>query len=187
MKQRKQIIALVVLLVAAGAVWYYEKNDSTSSSGTAFVAQNYQLLSIENPQIRWQKLETSRKTEYKSSGRNPFSKASAPPPVNPNGPRAPKSDSYRKQGPELEPPPPPLQPPPGLKFFGYGTVPNGSSRRAFFTEGEEVIIVAEGETLQGRYRILKINNTNLEFEEISSGRRATMPLVEEPAGGGGPT
>ena len=186
MKHRKQIIALVVLLVIAGVVWYYERNDSTAPSGTAFVAQNYQLLSIENPQIRWQKLEASRKTEYKSSGRNPFSKVAAPP-TSPNDPRAPKSDPYRKQGPELPPPPPPLQPPPGLKFFGYGTVPNGTLRLAFLTDGEEVQIVAEGQTLQGRYRILKINNTNLEFEEISSGRRATMPLVEEPAGGGGPT
>jgi hypothetical protein len=185
MKQRKQIIALVVLLVVAGAVWYREKNDTASPSGTAFVAQNYQLLSIENPQIRWQKLEASRKTEYKSSGRNPFSKIAAPTAAVIAAAKA--RDPYVIRTVPVDPPIPPLQPPPGLKFFGYGTVPNGTMRLAFLTDGEEVQIVSEGQTLQGRYRIVKINNTNLEFEELSSGRRATMPLVEEPVAGGGPT
>jgi len=93
--------------------------------------------------------------------------------------------------PEVPPPPPPPPViPPNLKFFGYGTVPNGTSRRAFFSDGDEVYIIAEGETLLGKYRIIKINNNNLEFEEVSSGRRNTTPLVEEPvaaAAAGGPT
>jgi len=66
-----------------------------------------------------------------------------------------------------------------MKFFGYGTVPNGTSRRAFLSDGDEVYIVAEGETLLGRFRIVKVNNTNLEFEEISTGRRNTVALSQE--------
>jgi hypothetical protein len=69
-----------------------------------------------------------------------------------------------------------------LKFFGFGTVPNGTSRRAFFTDGEEVYVLGEGEVLLNRYRVLRIRNANLEFEEISSGRTGTAPLVEEQAG-----
>jgi hypothetical protein len=52
-------------------------------------------------------------------------------------------------------------------------------RRAFFSDGDDVIIVSEGETLLGRYRIVKVNNNNLEFEEIATGRHNTAPLVEE--------
>jgi hypothetical protein len=185
MKQQKQIIALAVLLVIAGAVWYYEKADSTSASGGAFVAQNYQLLSEENPQIQWQKLEASRKTEYKSSGRNPFSKVAAAQPAG-NATLAQNRHPYIGRTVPIPPPEPPFLPPPNLKFFGYGTVPNGTVRLAFLTDGEEPFIVAEGETFQGRYRIVKINNTNLDIQEVSTGRHATMPLVEEPAAGGGP-
>jgi hypothetical protein len=38
--------------------------------------------------------------------------------------------------------------------------------------------VSEGDTLLGRYRILKVGNSNLEFQEISSGLPGTMPLEE---------
>jgi hypothetical protein len=55
-----------------------------------------------------------------------------------------------------------------LKYYGYGTVPNGTARRAYLTDGDEIYVVAEGETLLGRYRILKIGNATLEFEDVTS-------------------
>ncbi|PYT65220.1 MAG: hypothetical protein DMG42_32765 [Acidobacteria bacterium] len=122
----------------------------------------------------------ARKTEYKSSGRNPFSSIQAPPP------RVPRPDKKREiPGPQLPPPPPPPPPltlPSGVKFYGFGTVPNGTSRLAFFSDGQEVYVVAEGEVLLQRFRILRIGNASVEFEEVSSGRTATAPL-EEQAGG----
>ena len=68
-----------------------------------------------------------------------------------------------------------------MKFFGFGTVPNGSARRAFLSDGDEVYIVAEGDTLLGRYRVTKIGNATLEFIEISSGRQG-RPVTMEDAG-----
>jgi GTPase len=68
-----------------------------------------------------------------------------------------------------------------MKFFGYGTIPNGTLRRAFLSDGEEVYIVGEGDTLLGRFRIVKINNANLEFEEIATGRHNTVTMQEEQA------
>jgi hypothetical protein len=68
-----------------------------------------------------------------------------------------------------------------MKFFGYGTVPNGTSKRAFLTDGEEPFIVGEGDTLLGRFRIIRISNATLEFEEISSGRRNSISLDEQAA------
>jgi hypothetical protein len=66
--------------------------------------------------------------------------------------------------------------PPNFRFFGYGTVPNGTPRLAFLSDGDAVFVVAEGETFRGRFRILKIGNATIDFEEISSGRqgRASM-------------
>jgi hypothetical protein len=41
--------------------------------------------------------------------------------------------------------------------------------------------VAEGEILLNRFRILKIGNANLEYEEVSSGLRGTAILEEQGA------
>jgi hypothetical protein len=180
MKQKRQLAILGGLLVVAGLVWYfaYFRGDKPSGdSGNVAAARSYKLLAIDNPELHWPELERARKTEYKGKG-NPFSKEAPTPAHDPVKSAAPS----RPQG----PPPPPVEPPPALpanlKFFGYGVVPNGTSRRAFFSDGEDVFIVSEGETLLGRFRILKVNNTNLEFEEIPTGRRNTAPLVEEQAG-----
>jgi hypothetical protein len=173
MTQRKQIIVLVVLLVVAGAIWYGFMRDRTSaSSGTVSVAENFQLLSVENPQIHRDGPERVRKTEYKGNGRDIFSSIPPPPPQGKNHDPGPSTPPVR-----MTPDPPKVALLP-VKFFGYGAVPSGSNRRAFFTDGEDVYIVSEGEVLLNRFRILKVNNASLDYEEISSGLRGTAPLEE---------
>ncbi len=178
MKQKKQVAVLVVLLLIAGIIWFvyfdHDKPIVTADAGSA--AQNNQLLSVDNPQLHTDRLARARKTEYKSTGRNIFSAIPPPPPQLPHPPKPEPS------GPKVDPPPPP--PPPltlPAKFFGYGTVPNGTARLAFFSDGEDVHVVAEGELLLNRFRILRVGNANLEFEEVSTGRRGTAVLEEQGA------
>jgi len=176
MTQKKQIAILVVLLFIAGTIfWFYFHDKNAAPTDTASVIENFQLLSVENPQLHKDRLERARKSEYKSNGRNIFS-AIPPPPVV-------KVDLNKKTevGTVIHDPPPPAPPTLPVKFFGYGNVPNGTSRRAFFTDGEDVYIVSEGEVLMNRFRILKINNASLDFEETSSGRRGTAALEEQGA------
>ena len=176
MKQKKQIAMLAVLLVTAAIVWFwfFERDKPTVAAGDVSVAQNYQLLSVENPQLHKDEVERARKTEYKSTGRNIFSEIAPPPPEPPHRPKPEPS------GPKQEvPPPTPKVTPLPVKFFGYGTVPNGTSRRAFFTDGEDVYIVAEGEVLLNRFRILKVGNASLEYEEISSGLHGSANLEDQ--------
>lgn len=186
MKQKKQLGILIGLLLVAAFVWRVELEKPEASTGAVNSANNLQLLSVENPQLHTDRIEAARKTEYKGTGRNIFS-AIAPPPVSPAATSkvAEKAVAQRKfVGPMPEVPPPPPPPPTlpaNLKFFGYGTVPNGSSRRAFFTDGEDVYVVAEGEILLNRFRILKVGNDKLEFEEINSGRHGTAMLEEQAA------
>jgi len=179
MKQSQQVILLVVLLVIAGIVWGFERNQHTPAIQTANSIQNYKVLAVENPQIRWPELERAQKTEYKSNGRNPFSMIVPPTPAEV---QKAKADSAQPP-PVALPPPPPTEAklPANLKYFGYGTVPTGSPRRAFITDGEDVYIVTEGDTLLGRYRILKVGNVDLEFQEISSGLPGKAPLEEQAA------
>ena len=175
MTQKNQMIVLAVLVLIMGVVWYFNRTTSATNTGNVATFQNYQLLAVENPQLHRDKMEAAQKTEYHSLGRNPFSEI-APPPDHPQ----PKPvDTHPHPGPMPLPPPPPPTLPPSMKFFGYGTIPNGTLRRAFLSDGDEVYIVGEGDTLLGRFRIVKINNANLEFEEIATGRHATVTLQEE--------
>jgi hypothetical protein len=182
MKQQQKVIVLIVLVAVAVLVWTYSWRQKTSNSQPALL-QDPKLLAVENPSIRWGELRDAQGTEYKSNGRNPFSTIKPPTPA----------EIKKQQDDEAKlraaaPPPVPIEPPkpttaslpPNIKYFGYGTVPAGSPRRAFFVDGDDVYIVREGDTLLGRYRILKVGNTNLEFQEISSGLHGTA-VLEEPA------
>lgn len=178
MNQKSQITVLVVLLVVAALVWHFRPSNPAVIADTAAFVQNYPPLAVDNPQLHWWKLEASRKSEYKSNGRNIFSPV-APFLSSPSPKQNPKPGDSNSVPPSQPAPPPPTL---TVKFFGYGTVPVGGTRRAFFTDGDEVFIVGEGETLLGRYRILKIGNANLEFEEISTGRRGSAVLEEQGPG-----
>jgi hypothetical protein len=176
MNQKTKIAMLAALMLAAAAVFYYDSKDVSFPGKTVpFALRPYSPLPVENPALQRWKLDASRRTEYKSSGRDLFSQTLPPAPVR----HVP--EPVRDPGPQLpvEPPPPSL--PANMKFFGYGTVPNGTSKRAFLSDGEQVYIVGEGDTLLGRFRILRIGNASLEFEEVGTGKRNSASLDEQAA------
>jgi hypothetical protein len=175
MKQRTKIVLLVVLMLAAAGVFYFDSSGVSLPGKTQSLNTTpYIPLPVENPELQRWKLDASRRTDYKSSGRDLFSEV-LPAPTRPK-PQRPADPVPQVPS---EPPPPTL--PANMKFFGSGTVPNGTSKRAFLTDGEEVFIVGEGDTLLGRFRILRISNASLEFEELGSGRRNSAPLDEQAA------
>jgi hypothetical protein len=177
MTQKNQIILLATLVLIMAVVWYFNRTTSTVAPGNVAAFQKYQLLAVENPQLHRDKMESAQKTEYHSLGRNPFSEIAPPTEQQEKKIVA----SHPPPGPPILPPPPPPTLPGNMKFFGYGTIPNGTLRRAFLSDGDEVYIVGEGDTLLGRFRIVKINNANLEFEEIATGRHNTVTLQEDQA------
>jgi hypothetical protein len=177
MTQKNQMILLATLVLIMTVVWYFNRTTVSVAPGNLAAVQNYQLLAVENPQLHRDKMEAAQKTEYHSLGRNPFSEIA--PPKEHKEPV--KVAQHAQQTVPVLPPPPPPSLPPNMKFFGYGTIPNGTLRRAFLSDGDEVYIVGEGDTLLGRFRIVKISNANLEFEEIATGRHATVTMQEEQA------
>jgi hypothetical protein len=176
MNQKTKIALLAVLMLAAAGVFYFDSNGVAHPDKTSFfTAKDYPPLPVENPELRRWKLDASRRTEYKSSGRDLFSETLPPAPVQKRPEPVPAPVIQATP----EPPPPAL--PANMKFFGYGTVPNGTSKRAFLSDGEEVFIVGEGDTLLGKFRILRIGNASLEFEELGTGRRNSATLDEQAA------
>jgi hypothetical protein len=174
MNQKRKIALLVILVLFAFGVFYFDASGIPGKTST-FTSKTYPPLGVENPELRRWKLDASRRTEYKSSGRDLFSESlpPAPPPK--------RKDPTPAPVPQRDPEPPPPALPANMKFFGYGTVPNGTSKRAFLSDGEEVFIVGEGDTLLGRFRILRIGNASLEFEELGTGRRNSANLDEQAA------
>jgi hypothetical protein len=168
MTQKFQLYLFGALLVMLAGVTLFNWDQSPQLAGVFGGNEKFEPLSVENPSLRMDKLERIRKLEYNGSRRSIFTAFMPPPPA----PPAPKPDPSK-----LEPPPEtPLTLP--VKFFGYATDPNSGRKRAFFTNGEDVFILSEGEMLQNRFRLLRIGNATADFEEIQSGKRATLPLEQ---------
>jgi hypothetical protein len=171
MNQKQQIALLGGLVIVAAGVFYFDQRGPGGISGVRASQNAPAPFAIENPTLRRDKLRATQETQYKSSGRDIFSEVVVVP-------LAPKR---KRQPPGPVPPPPPPPPPPltlPVKFYGYGSVP---TKRAFLTDGDKIYIVGEGDTLLGRFRILRISNASLEFEEISTGARGTAPLDQQAA------
>src|SRR5258708_8768123 len=108
----------VLMLVAAGIFYYDSKGPSFSRRASSFSTSLYLPLPVENPALQRWKLDASRRTEYKSSGRDLFSETLPPTPR----PKLPDRDPHPAPQP-VEPAPPRL--PAHMKFFKYSTVPDG--------------------------------------------------------------
>ncbi len=70
------------------------------------------------------------------------------------------------------------------KYFGYVSDFSGTHRRAFFAtnNNDDIIIASEGDTLMGRFRVIRLTNTSADVEEVSTGRRATLAIEQSPTG-----
>lgn len=77
-----------------------------------------------------------------------------------------------------KPPPPPIN----LKFFGYISPAKGGAKRAFFLDGEEILVAAEGEIVKKRYKVVRIGVSSAVLEDVEVQHQQTLPLVEQPTG-----
>jgi hypothetical protein len=175
MSRQFQYTLLAILLVVLALVVYRYYIKPPDNPGILLANDNYTPLGIENPAVRLDLLQKIRSFEYSGRHRNIFSPSLPPPPVQtPTG----GGGKIQPPGPQQDPGPPPLVLP--VKFFGYASDPRTGRRRAFFTDGDDVFIAGEGETLLSRFRVLRIGNSSVEVEEISSKRRTTAILEELP-------
>jgi hypothetical protein len=81
------------------------------------------------------------------------------------------------------PPPPPAPPPPpppppriSLKFYGFTMPAPQGAKRAFFLDGDEILIGAEGDVLKKRYRVVKIGVNSVVMEDLQFKSEQTLPL-----------
>jgi hypothetical protein len=177
------LAGLLVLVIAAGVYYYLNThNDGGALPGVLAADTKFQPLDVREPGLRLDLMAKIRKLDYPGAHRNIFI-ATPPPPPKPTGPAAAEVARRPVVGPRVPPPPPPLQI--AAEFFGYASQPKGGQRFAFFTSGDEILVVGEGDTFLKIYRLDRINNDSADVEEISSGRHQTVPLVQPPDQGAG--
>jgi hypothetical protein len=180
MSERARIYALLGLLAVLAVVAYFYTFDRATVPGLSGVLAadtKFEPLDVHEPSLRLDELDRLRKLEYSGSHRNIF--VAAPPPVpKPTGPAAAAAPPFIGPREQVLPP---LQIP--AEFFGYASQPHTGRRVAFFTSGDDVLVVAEGDKFLNVFRLVRIGNESADIEEIASGRHATVPLVEPPAQG----
>jgi hypothetical protein len=171
--KQKRIILLAGLGVVFLYVIYISNRPSEIAQVVSSADEKFRPIAVENPALKLELLERLKKLQYQGSHRNIFSSVAPPP--------------------ESAVPPPVIAPPPitapggpsgpaplvvPATFYGFVTDAQTGMRRAFFIEGENVYIIAVGEMLLGRYRLIQIGNSSVELEETSTGRRATLTMEE---------
>jgi len=166
-----------VLLVVLAGVAYSNLSGGTQIAGALFANEKIERLKVEDPRLRFDLLEKISKADYTFSGRDP---------TKPSRPRVEVVQRHVTPGP-IGPtlPPTPVEQPLVFpyKYYGYKEDRSGK-RRAFFTDGDSVWIINEGETLMNKWKLVRIGNQSAEMEETGTGRRTTTPLEQLPGGSG---
>jgi hypothetical protein len=80
------------------------------------------------------------------------------------------------------PPPPPPPPPIMLKYYGYSSARGDNRKRAFFLDGDDILVAGEGEVVKKRYRVVRIGVNSVVMEDTQFKHEQTLPLQEEAAG-----
>ena len=122
-----------------------------------------------DPTLRFDLLKSSEGVTYKGSGRDIFRSQAPPPTEIPNVVTPPIN-------PQAQAPPPP--PPINLKLYGYAQRKNGEAKKIFLSSGEDIFVAKEGDIVNRRYKILKINNNSVDVEDVLTNNRQTLYLQQ---------
>jgi hypothetical protein len=125
-----------------------------------------------DPRLKLEQLELAENTEYAGTGRNIFQDQAEP--VIPK----PVDTGFKK--PPVNTPAPVIPPPPpiNLRYFGFANNSGSPVRKAFLSNGDDVFVAAEGDIVNRRYKILHINPTSIEIQDVLSNNTQSIPLSQ---------
>ena len=156
------------------------RSANTMQSGNSHSAQRLESASDLDPSLHPEKMHFAETVEYTGDGRNIFSKYSVPTRVAQAAAAAAakieKPIAPVRTGPVAPagPPPPPQI---DLKFYGTATVQNGV-QKVFLLHGEDVFVAGEGDIVDHRYQVIKINKTDVVVRDLSYNDNQTLALQQ---------
>lgn len=192
-ENKRQVYLLVVLLVLILGIGGFELYQNFSGPSAARAAApprlnaantgaalspagggEAQKLSFANidPVLHFDKLAQSENVDYKGTGRNIFSAASAPSfPVPVKSARITNKPSAT---PAVTGPP---QPPAiDLKYFGY-TQSADNRPEAFFVHGDDVFMAKSGQIVDHRYKIDSVAPASVQVTDLGYNHTQTLTLT----------
>jgi hypothetical protein len=139
-----------------------------------------------DPKLRLDLLAKVQAVEVGRAERNLFKFGDAEAPALPKEPRPiiPKTPAQIRAEQEaaaaaIGPPPPPPIP---LKYYGYTAQRVDGHKRAFFLDGDDIFVAAEGDVVKRRYKVVRIGVNSAVVEDTQLNNTQTLPLAEESAG-----
>jgi hypothetical protein len=141
-----------------------------------------------DPRLRLDLLAKVQSVEPQGATRNVFQFGAAEmPAIKEPKPIIPKTQEQiaKELAQRNTPPPGPVTPPPPpitLKYYGYIAQRADGRKRAFFLDGDDILVAAEGEVLKRRYKVVRIGVNSAIVEDTQFNNTQTIPLQEEAAG-----
>lgn len=134
-----------------------------------------------DPALRLDLLAKVQSVTMRGGERNLFQFGPAPMPKTPEPKIIPQAPEVAKGEPvkpveAVKPPPPPIP----LKFYGYSQARPGV-KRAFFLDGDEIIVADEGALVKKRYKVVRIGINSVVVEDIEQKHEQTLAL-QKPTG-----
>jgi hypothetical protein len=161
-------VALVAIALFLLVRWFMGQNGRPAPSPNQARSTRQALrVNALDPTLRTDLLKESEQSKYENKGRNIFVAQVEMPH---------ESQTVIQKSP---PPPPPqnLPPPINVKFFGFANNP-GEPKKIFLSQGEDIWVAKEGDVVNRRYRILKINPNSVDIEDVLSNNRQSIPLTQ---------
>ena len=177
-------VLVAVALISVGRMLWPSAPESTPAP----VAQQTSAANVPRPVIRTSSgklvrhseprldptldldlLRQSEQIKYAGTGRNIFVAGSEP--VIPK-PIRPGSEPNGPPQPVIQPPPPIT-----LKFYGFASKP-GEPKKIFLSQGDDIFVASEGDIVDRKYRILHINPTSVDVEDVLNNNRQNIPLTQ---------
>ncbi len=133
-----------------------------------------------DPTLRLDLLARVQSVTPAGGTRNLFQFGPAPAPKTPEPKIIPRLETPKPAATENKPAEPPKPPPPPvpLKFFGYSSQGRGAEKRAFFLDGEDIIVAGEGELIKKRYKVVRIGVNSAVVEDVEHKHQQTLALEE---------
>lgn len=177
---RRRLIVLVGILAALSliAAYQYWPDGLTTGAvlvpGRAPVERTSPAQVLEAPDVRLRALNEPRPAPEQEASRDPFRYRARSAPVG-------QAPSRHPVAPEAPPPAekpagPPAVPPIAMRFIGLVEARESSKRVAILSDGRGIYKGQEGDIIEGRYRILRINEESVEMAYLDGRGRQTIRL-----------
>ncbi|HLW55186.1 MAG TPA: hypothetical protein VKW06_20320 [Candidatus Angelobacter sp.] len=188
-ENKKELMVMAVLLAVAIPLLLYNFRDQIFGSASA---ANVPLPAIassaskgpaaigardNDPRLRTDILEASRKVKYEAGGRNIFRMEM--PKIDPVKVAVRQNREFIVPAPPT-PTPTPTPPPIPIIYYGYASHP-GEPKRIFLQKKDEpgIFVAAQGDIVARRYRVVQIQPTTVTMEDVITNNRQPIPLTSK--------